>query len=132
MAGESCGELLALGEIFGCARTGFGIGQRVAGGIDDGDASPGGLSFLSGDVGEGVAAAVGLDAVSQELGLLDEVTFNFAAQRSLPGAAEHEVEHNRGCEDDNQKGRHQLEENPVSHFFLTLGPRSGSPRRARS
>ena len=105
--------------------------------IDDGDASAGGLSFLSGDLREGVAAALGFDAVGQELRFLDEVAFNFAAQRSLPGAAHHDVEHNRGCEDDDQKGRHQLEEYPVSHFLLTLkllplGPRSGSPRRARS
>ncbi len=90
------------------------------------------MSFLSGDIDEGVAAAIGFDAVGEELSLLHEVALNFAAQRSLPSAAEHEVEHYRGCEDDDQKGRQQLEKNPVSHFSLTLGPRSGSPRRARS
>ena len=82
------------------------------------------MSFLSGDVGERVAAAVGFNAVGEELGLLDEVAFNFVAQRSLPGAAEHDVEHYGGREDDDQKGRHQLEENPVSlltRSSLTLG-----------
>ena len=67
------------------------------------------------------------------------------------GAAEHDVEGDGGSQDDDRKGRHQLEENPVSHFFflslpllsvcvslplitlsVTLGPRSGSRRRARS
>ena len=57
----------------------LGIGQHLAGGIDDGDASAGGLSFLSGDIGERVAA-VGFDAVGEELSLLDEVALNFGAQ----------------------------------------------------
>ena len=71
-------------------RIDFGISQNLAGGIDDGDASAGGLTFLRGDVGEGVAAAVDFDAMGQELSLLNEIALDFAAQRSLPRAAEHE------------------------------------------
>jgi hypothetical protein len=52
-------------------------------GIDDGDASASGLSFLSGDVGEGVAA-VGFDAVGEKFGLLNKVALDFCAQRSFP------------------------------------------------
>jgi hypothetical protein len=82
-------------------------------GVDDGDASAGGLSFLGGDIGEGVAAAVGFDPVSEELRLLDQVALNFGAQRSFPGTAEHQIEHGGGGHDDDQEGGHQLEENPV-------------------
>ena len=67
------------------------------------------------------------------------------------GTAEHGVESYGGSQDDDRKSSHQLEEDPVSHFFLTLttslllsshisyrlfisltlGPRSGSRHRAR-
>jgi hypothetical protein len=82
-------------------------------------------------------AAVGLDAVSEKFGFLRKVAFDLIAQRSFPRAAKREVEGYSGREDDDQKGRQQFEENPVSHFFfltleaLTLEFRSGSPRRAR-
>ena len=93
----------------------LGIGQDLAGGIDDSDARAGGLRFLSGDIGERVAA-VGFDAVGEKLGFLDEVAFDLCAQGSLPGAADHDIENYGGGDDDDQKGRQQLEENPVCHF----------------
>src|SRR5580704_8901083 len=93
-----------------CGGIGFRIGQDFASRIDDGDASAGGLSFLGGDVGEGVASAVGFDAMSEELRFLDKVAFDFCAQRSLPGAADHEVEGGGGGQDDEHERRQQLEE----------------------
>ncbi len=103
------------------------------------------MSFLRRNVGKGMAA-VGFDAVRQKLGLLDKVALDLRAQRSLPRAAQREVESDSGCDDDDQKSRQQLEKNPVSQFLLTLElltlkpltlkllplePRSGSPRPAR-
>ena len=95
---------------------GFGIGEDVSRWIDDGDASTGGLCFLSGDVGKGVAAAVGFNPVSQKLGFLDQVALDLVAQRSLPGAAERHIEGYGGGQDNDEERRHQLQENPASHF----------------
>jgi len=81
-------------------------------------------------------SAIGFNAVTEKLSLLSEVALDFAAQGSLPRAADHNVEDYGGCKDDDQEGRHQFEENPIRHFLpileiLTWGPRSGSPPRAR-
>ena len=78
-ARESGGELFALRQVFDRTRGGFGISQHVAGGIDDGDTSAGGLPFLSGDVREGVAV-VGFDSVGEKLSLLNQVAFNLSAE----------------------------------------------------
>ncbi len=78
-AGESRGEFRTGGMVFHTGGVRLRIGQDFARGIDDGDASTGGLSFLSGDICEGVAAVV-FDAVGEKLGLLDKVALNLGAQ----------------------------------------------------
>jgi hypothetical protein len=66
-----------------------------------------------------MAGAIGLDAAGDELGFLDETAFNLHAQRGLPRAANHYVENEGSGKDDGEEGRHQFEENPIGHFFLT-------------
>src|SRR5271166_1158579 len=52
LAGKSRNELRRLGGALHVSGTGFRIGQHIACGVDNSDASPGGLSFLSSDIGE--------------------------------------------------------------------------------
>jgi hypothetical protein len=75
----------------------------------------------------------------QEPRFLDQVALNLRAHGGLLAAPNHDVKHKGGGHDDDQEGRHQLEENPVSQFVLTVlvlsvgftsGLRSGSRRHA--
>jgi hypothetical protein len=54
--------------------------------------------------------------MGEKLGLLNEIALNFGAQRGLPGIPDREVKDDGGCKDDNKKGPHQFEENPIRHF----------------
>src|SRR6202050_1488181 len=81
-AGESRDEFRTGGVILDAAGIRFRIGENLALGIDDGDTGASGLSFLSGDVSERVAAIV-FDPVSQKLGLFGLVGLNFGAQASV-------------------------------------------------
>jgi hypothetical protein len=98
----------------------FGIGQHGSGGIDDGDARAGGLCLPERRYRPGSGHCDRFPRGGRELSLLNEVALNFGAQRSLPGAAKHEVKQHGGGQNDDQEGRHQLQENPVS-LLLTLG-----------
>jgi hypothetical protein len=96
----------------------FGIRQDFPGGIDDGDASSGRLTFLRGDIGQRLAATINFYAVGQEFSLLDKTAIDFCLQRSLPGPTDHQVENDGRCQDDDHKGYQQLHEDAVSHFVL--------------
>ncbi len=75
---QSSRELRTGGVVFHARRMGFGIGQDLARGIDDGNSGPGSLPFLGGDVGERVSA-VSFDAMREKQSLLSEIAFNFGA-----------------------------------------------------
>src|SRR5208283_4133929 len=80
VSGEGSGKLLALRKVLNRVRGGgLGISQNAAARVNDGDASAGGLSLLSGYIGQGMAT-VGFDAVSGELSFLQEVALDFTAQ----------------------------------------------------
>jgi len=71
-------EFWARCMVFHAGGSRLGIGQHVAGGIDDRDAGAGGLAFLGSDISERMAA-VGFDAMSQKLGFLDKIALDFIA-----------------------------------------------------
>ncbi len=115
VAAERRGELLATAVVFHGGRIGFGIGQHLAGRIDDGGARAGGLTFLGSDVLQGVLA-VDFDAIREQAGFGGEATLDLVAQRVFPGTPDGNVE--RDCSDQNYQGEgeQELEENPVGHF----------------
>ena len=71
-------EFLAAGVVLHQGRVSFGIGQHLASRVNDGGASAGGLTFLSGDVLQRMGA-IGIHAMSEQHGLLVEVALNLLA-----------------------------------------------------
>src|SRR6476646_4186669 len=94
---------------------GFGIRKHLAGGIDDGRASPGGQGFLRRDFCQRMAS-ISVYAMSEQDGFLSKVALDLLAQRLFPCAANREIQGNHSCCDHENKSRKQLEENSAPHL----------------
>jgi len=104
VAGERGGKFGTGSVVLHVGGVALGIGEDSAGSVDDGGAGSGGLAFLCGDLGEGVRV-VDLDAMGEEDGFLGEIAFDLDAERSFPGAAQHDGENAGGGRNDDQEDR---------------------------
>src|SRR5438309_11409760 len=75
---ERSHEFFSMGVILHGVGIGLRIGEHSAGGVDDGGASSGGLTFLGGDLSEGMGF-IGFDAVSEQESLLGQIALDFGA-----------------------------------------------------
>ena len=108
----------------------FGVGEHLAGSVDDCGAGSGRQAFLSCDFGERMST-VGLDTVGEQKRFLSEVALNLGAQRGFPGTAQREIQSNGGNGDYNQERGQQFEEDPILHRLLIWGTRNGIRHRAQ-
>ena len=110
-------EFFSVGVVLHVVGIGLRIGEHSAGGVDNGGASSGGLTFLGGDLGEGMGF-IGFDAVSEQESLLGQIALDFGAQGGFPSVADDDVEDGGSGGNDDEKNGEQLEEDAVLQSFL--------------
>ena len=115
IAAEGGLKFLSGAMVFHRSGIGFGVGEDLAGGIDDGGASTGGERFLRGDVLQRVLV-VDFDAVGEQPRARGQAALDLVAQRTLPDAADRDVHGDRGDHDNDGGSREHLEEDAISHL----------------
>ena len=115
VAGQGGDKFLATAMIFHAGGIGFGVGEHLAGGIDDGGASAGRERFLRGDVLDRMLT-VDFDAVGEQADSRGEATLDLVAQRAFPDSPDSNVHGDGGHDHNQRRGGQHLEEDPVSHF----------------